>query len=424
MKFLYPFAILFLLLNSCSPEKEINYSQPVKGKCNSDNENIYHYSLPQQYEGSLPLLIILDSGGDGLMAVNKTIPALTNIPCLVIGSDLIRNNFPGFERAITVLIDDACSKFPVSKDKVVLAGFSGGARMAFEYARKHRVMGVMMCGAGPSMNQNEQLPCPVWMIAGTTDFNFRETFYNPLNSSGQQEFLADYFSGSHEWPPADLMKDACLFLMGKSAPDGKSLLKQESAFLSEKADSILLNKGSTFFALKAVEKAILLNPGNRKAEKQFQEIKGNAGLAGKIRRIESDLQQESRINQSYSQASMERDSIWWTKEIQKLSLVIDESRDEQKDHFLRIKGFLGILFYSRLNTMIAMQPDNPQISHLLAAYRMAEPGNPDVYYDYALYEWKKGNEQVCKKNLRKALSLGFRDSNRISANFPPDFLNN
>ena len=117
--------------------------------CKSDTLNTYHYIRPARYNGSLPLLIILDSGGDGLMAVKKVRPAVSQIPCLVVGSDRIRNNFQGYIQAIELLIREFSQKYSVSQ--VYLAGFSGGARMAFEYARIHTVQGVLMCGAGPSV---------------------------------------------------------------------------------------------------------------------------------------------------------------------------------------------------------------------------------------------------------------------------------
>jgi hypothetical protein len=422
MKFLKLVFLLFILNFSCKRASEINYSSPIAGKCTVDASNVYHYVLPEKHGGGLPLLVILDSGGDGLMAVTKTIPALFQIPCVVVGSDLIRNNFQGFERAIDILIDDACKKFQASKDMVVIAGFSGGARMAFSYARNHRVMGVLMCGAGPDLQPSEILPCPVYMISGTTDFNFSETYYNPLETSWQEGFMSDYFSGSHEWPPAEMMEEAYLFLLGKSIPDGRRILKRESVMLSEMADSMLNHRGNTFFALKSVEKAIKLNPGNREAKKLFQKIKTNREFAEEIAKIEGYLQQENRIKQGYSTASMERDSIWWSLELQKLRQAIAGSSGEQKDHFLRLKGFLGILFYSRLNSLIRTEANNPRIVHLLSAYRMAEPENPDVYYDYALYELKTGKEESCRKNLDKAVSLGFSDKGRLENDFPEDFL--
>jgi hypothetical protein len=425
MNLIYLVLLLLFLNNACNREREIKtivYTRVAAKKCSADTLNAYHFILPVKHKGSIPLLIILDSGGDGLMAVKKIEPAVSRIPCIVVGSDLVRNNYPDYKQAVDILIKDACRKFYVSKEQIFIAGFSGGARMAFEYARKHPVKGVLMCGAGPAVKSFQELPCPVYMIAGTTDFNFSETYYNPLNNSGLQSFLADYFRGTHEWPPAEMLKEGLLFLMGKSIPDGEHLLKQESALLSVKADS-LLTKDETLFALKAVEKALKFNPGNELAKKQMERIKSNRKFAGDISKLESDLILENRINQAYSLASMEHDSLWWAKEIKQLSLEIANNTHDKKDHYLRIKAFLGILFYSRLNTLIRSQPGNNQIVHLLSAYRRAEPENPDVYYDYALYEWKQGNDRLSGKYLTVALSLGFKDRVKLENDFPVAVLN-
>ena len=425
MKSICPILVLLFLSPACSHEKAIrsvSYTPAEFGKCKADTSNHYHYALPLQHKGNLPLLIILDSGGDGLLAVNKVSPAVLRIPCIMIGSDRVRNNFPGYERAVELLINDACQKFPVNKEQIYLAGFSGGARMAYEYARNHPVKGILMCGAGPAVNSFQELPCRVYMIAGTTDFNFSEMYYNPLTISGQQRFLADYFRGSHEWPPAERMKDGFLFLMGKSIPYGESLLKQESSILTEEADS-LLARDETLFALKAVEKALSFDPDNKPAKRQIERIKKDRKLVRNIIKIESDLALENKIDQAYSQASMERDSIWWAKEIKQLSLEIANNSGETKDHYLRIKAFLGILFYSRLNSLIRSQPDNNQIVHILAAYRMAEPENPDVYYDYALYEWEMAKRESALKYLKTTLSLGFKDQQKLATDFPVDLLN-
>src|SRR5512133_104621 len=235
------FVLLFItaFCTACDPGREIShyrYEEIKSGKCSADPLNTFHYTLPEKTAGKLPLLIILDSGGDGLFAVKKVLPAADLTPCIIIGSDLIKNNFPGFLQATGMLIQEALSRFPVDADQIFIAGFSGGARMAFEYARQFPVKGVLMCGAGPSVNSFSNLPCPVYMIAGTTDFNFSEMYYNPLKSRSQGNFLADYFRGGHEWPSAGNLKDGLVFLMGKQ---NKALMKMQSRVLSEKADSLL-----------------------------------------------------------------------------------------------------------------------------------------------------------------------------------------
>jgi hypothetical protein len=318
-----------------------------------------------------------------------------------------------------MLIREFSQKYSVSQ--VYLAGFSGGARMAFEYARAHTVQGVLLCGAGPSGNIYEEMPCPVYMIAGTTDFNFSETYYNPLKRSGQQKLVSGYFRGIHEWPPSDMLYDGLLFLTARSISGGDVLIQKESARLSNKTDSLLAIK-ETFFALKSSELALQFDPRNRQAKKQWEEFKNTPAFQVDISKIESDLMLESRINQAYAEASMTRDSAWWFNELKQLSLEIDNNTGTQKDHFMRIKAFLGILFYSRLNALIHTQPGNAQIVQILAVYRHAEPENPDVYYDYALYFFKLGNEQVSLKYLKNALSLGFKDQVRLGNDFPASVL--
>ena len=87
-------------------------------------------------------------------------PAVSGFACLVVGSDQVRNNFQGYIQTIDNLIREFSMNYSISR--IYLAGFSGGARMAFEYARLRSVQGVIMCGAGPAGYSYEDLPCPVY----------------------------------------------------------------------------------------------------------------------------------------------------------------------------------------------------------------------------------------------------------------------
>jgi hypothetical protein len=420
MNIIYLIFISLLLFKTCAPDKaiqNIKYKPVAIEKCTLDTFNVYHYIEPQKYGEHLPVIILLDSGGDGLLSVNKTKSAVSQIPCLVIGSDLVRNNLQGYDQIIDEIIQDAIQKFKIRNDQIFIAGFSGGARMAYEYAKNHSLKGLLMCGAGPRANSFEELPCPVYMITGTSDFNFAETYYNPLRNYRKKQFFTDYFRGSHEWPPDETMRDGFIYLMGKSFREGEDLLNKESNLFCRKTDSLLVIN-EYYFALKAVEKALLFNPENKRAKKQLQEIRHNNEVVKSIKQIESDIFLESKISQAYTNASLSQDSIWWSTEIKQLTFKIANAKGDKKDHFLRIKGFLGILFYSRLNSLIYSQPVNDQIAHILAAYRMIEPKNPDVYYDYALYEWKLGKDQLSWKYLRIALSLGFKDYLKLENDFP------
>jgi hypothetical protein len=418
------FLLLFLLLaavSSCSKKEPLVYTSSESGSCTANSLNIYHWIKPEKTRSKLPLLIILDSGGDGKTALEKIRPALSETPCVAVGSDLVRNNYAAYVNAIDQLVSDAVLKYAANKDQVFLTGFSGGARMAYEYAKIRNVRGVLMCGAGPDSRSPGDLPCPVYLISGINDFNFAETYYNPLKMLPQQRFISDYFRGKHEWPPERLMKDAFIFLMGNSVPGGGRLLKRESKILTYEADS-LLSAGEVFFSLKSTEKAISLDPGNRKAATQMENIRKNTELNSKINRIETDLYNESKLGRAYSEATLSKDSAWWANELRQLSSAISGSRGDELDHFLRIKAFLGILFYSRLNQMLHSGQPGPQIPHILAAYRMAEPENNDVYYYNGLFQFKTGNTQSCINYLVKARNLGFRDIRRLESEFPANLL--
>jgi tetratricopeptide (TPR) repeat protein len=339
---------------------------------------------------------------------------------MIIGSDLIRNNYGNYIQAINEIIDDVSSKPGVSKDRIYIAGFSGGARMAFEFARHSAVKGVLMCSAGPNIQSLAELPCPIYMIGGTTDFNFPETWMNPLNNQDNSNYVTDYFRGTHEWPPVDKLRQGLLYLLAQSGTQEKGLLTRESNILTASADSLWESK-DYLMALKAAEKALLFNPGNKKAQDLKKKITGCKPCTDPINAIEKDLSLEYRITGEYAKMLHQKDSTWWFREIDYITDEIAKNSGNSKDHLQRIKGFLGIMFYSAIGDLINREPDNKQLVHLLAAYQKAEPENPDVYYYRALYAYTQNRKERCREFLQKARNLGFIDSVKLKKDFPPGF---
>lgn len=118
------------------PLKNVNYQDIRSEQCAADTVNKYHILLPANpgRGQKLPLVIALDVHGDGRLAVTKFQQAVQFFHCIVAGSDLIKNNFPGYETAIVQLILDIENKYPVEMQRIIIAGFSGGARMAYYFA--------------------------------------------------------------------------------------------------------------------------------------------------------------------------------------------------------------------------------------------------------------------------------------------------
>ncbi|MGW8316288.1 MAG: hypothetical protein ACWGNV_11850 [Bacteroidales bacterium] len=424
-----PYMLLLLLLTACSgpadltPEK-VAYQDPKIEVSDDDPKNTYHILVPENLAPSqqLPLVIVLDSHGDGQMAAEKFQGAVRNFPCLVAGSDLIRNNFQGFENAILQLLEDILRKYPVDRKHIVISGFSGGARMAYRFAFRYPVSGVLMCGAGPE----EQKPsCPVYTISGMGDFNFSEQYVHPdMGSFSNEAYTSDYFHGIHEWPKPDQLMDALFFLF-RNLDDMTKIRHQRSLELIDVADSLEL-AGDEILAWKALEKSSKLadRPSVRKqADQRAGELLMNPNFQEAVRTLEQDLTEEGKLQQDYPRRLLSENADWWQREVDSLQKNLsDTGTGLKRDHFLRIKGYIGILLYSAINYTIHNDPENPQLKIMLETYAYAEPENPDVYFFRAMDAYHSGDRNLCIASINRALELGFSDPQRLNAAFPETIL--
>lgn len=423
------FIYLILLLVSCSctigfTQEKVVYQDPEVMVTDVDPENSYHILVPENTDPSqlLPLVIVLDSHGDGQMAVEKFQPVVREFPCLVAGSDLVRNNFQGFENAILQLLEDVIKKYPVDRKHILISGFSGGARMAYRFAFRYPVSGVLMCGAGPG----EQKPsCPVYTISGMGDFNFAEQYVHPdMESIGNEAFTSDYFHGIHEWPGPDQLSDALCFLL-RDLETTTGFRQKRSLELLDVADSLEL-AGDGIMAFKAIEKSAKLaihQSVRKKAEDRGGELLINRNFQEAVRSLEQDLAEEGKLQQDYPRRLLSGDADWWKRELTVLkNNLSDTGTGLKKDHYLRIKGYIGILCYSAINYTIHNDPDNPQLQVMLEIYANAEPENPDVYFFRAVDAYHSGDRELCIASINRSLELGFSDRQRLNTEFPENIL--
>lgn len=417
LTFLMTWTLLFLSgcgNNQTSPDTVV-YQKAKIERCTIDTLNTYHILVPEKADASqkFPLIIVLDAHGSGALAVHNFQDAVSDFPCLVAGSDLIKNNFQGFENAILQLIRDVELKYPADEQNIILAGFSGGARMAQYFTLKYPVKGLLICGAGPG----QQLPsCPVYMIAGMGDFNFGEQYIRPnIASFSNKQMTSSFFHGVHEWPEPGHLADALLFLL-RDREDIAKLRRSRSMELLQAADS-LATVGDQLMAWQALEKAakIAVNKSvKKKAIKKGNDLLENVDFQQAIQALENDLKTEQKLQQAYAQAMNIKDFSWWKKELTLLDKKLKTSSNGIiTDHYQRIRGFIGILFYSRINSLIKSDPDNPQLKTMLESYAFAEPENPDPYYFMALYARFHDDYDACIKNRNRAIELGFTDQEKL-----------
>jgi pimeloyl-ACP methyl ester carboxylesterase len=409
--------------NNSSEIPDISYTDPVPDSCNEDSSHKFYISKPVHINAGqkIPLILAIDPHGDGLLAVKKFAGALQSIPAVIAGSQRLKNNYEGFEASISQLLDEVQREYPVDPAKVILAGFSGGARMAYYYGINHKVSGIIMYGAGPGRLPAGLEKKSLYAVSGTRDFNFMEQ-YVPLFASldAEDKYFADIFRGTHEWPPAEYIYESVLYVLLNGQEAGDPVLEELADRLLSDYDS-LFKAGDIFFAGKALEKAWHFVPGTKnkvKLAEQINTFKNNQVFLDYQEKFEAYLRKELKLKQAYAGKLADPDTAWWDKELSSLYDKLESCTDSmQADFYYRIKGFTGIILYSQINDLLRQGVYNEKVQKLLVTYERAEPESPDLYYFKALMAHHYGLEHKAFELLEKAKALGFSDAERIRKDF-------
>jgi hypothetical protein len=367
--------------------------------CQLSPQHTYQIFIPAVDKSctNWPVMILIDPHGDGKYAIDQFKEAAKKYPVILVASNLIKNNYSGYIQSIDELIADVKSKYPVG-NTIYISGFSGGARMAIDYATNHRVNGIIACGALAQHEQITAVRCPLMAIVGLDDFNFIEAaqyVVDPL--SIPQNLLIELTNASHSWPEKGLLTRAMGYLQLSSGESNtcfstKSLVKAYVAEQKSCIDSFIRSKEALKAAMVARNMAI-----SKTFEKSssFQPIyakliEGNECIQQQ-EKLSVSLRFENEVRQAYFKALHQKDSLWWRNEITSLNSKIEsEPNLYSQMAFRRIKGFLGIVCYSLSNQYVAGK-DTEKLEQILAVYRMVEPNNADMLNFSAALEKMKGS---------------------------------
>jgi len=427
--FLLLYSLLFCGLVSCNGVGKSNETLKAVTKtdsCKQDPKNTYEVYIPgrKNRDEKLPLLVILDSHGSGKFALGKFKQAANQYPAVLIASNLVKNGFEGYDGAIRTLIEDVHLKYPIG-EMVFMTGFSGGARMAMEYALTHHQNGLILCGALANPEQIKALKCPVISISGMDDFNFIETAqYLFQEQSTPVNLKIELTNASHSWPESTILANAFGFLrLSCQATDipspPKSQLKMYCQIQQSRIDS-LKQKGDFLKAVLVARNMSSTEPFNSEPAfaTTFNLLKTNPEYISQLKRLGKCLNFEISVRQSYLDAFRTKDTLWWKNEIRTSEEKIKTEQDSYtKDTYRRINGFWGIACYSLCKQAITEQ-NAEALNKILAVYRMLEPENPDMYYFSSFPSLWKGNNDAALSMLKRAVKAGFSDRSQLKNDFP------
>ncbi|HEV2705126.1 MAG TPA: tetratricopeptide repeat protein [Pyrinomonadaceae bacterium] len=177
--------------------------------CAADASQSYALYLPSNYTTARrwPIIYGFDPAARGRVPVELFREAAEKYGFILVGSNNSRNGSDvDLTAVVKALWDDTHARFSIDGRRVYAAGMSGGARVAFAFARSYggRVAGVMGFGAGfpPGLAPSREMPFVVYAAAGADDFNQPELFRldNALDDLGIAHRV-ETFEGGHEWPP-------------------------------------------------------------------------------------------------------------------------------------------------------------------------------------------------------------------------------
>jgi len=395
--------------------------QPEIGKtdrCRSHPDHTYQVFVPSVVNSckKLPLMVVIDPHGDGKLAIKQFKVAAQTYAVVLVASNRIKNNVPGYLQLLDELIADARSKYPVG-NTLYLAGFSGGARMSLDYALNRTANGVIACGALADPDQIKAIPCPVIAIVGTDDFNFSEAaqyLINPAEIPGNLSLVTT--NASHSWPESALLTQATGYLrlsLGGNDPclDIPSLLK---TYVTEQ------NSRLNQFSQSKDELNEMLLARNLSLSGTFESIGSFRSRYEKLVNQPSFIQQrdnlavnlrfESTLRDEYYHALSEKDSAWWSDEIITLNTKLTSEKDPQRKLvYRRIKGFLGVACYSMCSRAASLKEAHT-LERIVPVYRNLEPDNPDQLYYSAVLAHLKKNSSREKYYLEKAREKGYQGS--------------
>ena len=284
----------------------------------SDPSTSYAIYLPvgMRSKEKYPVLYCIDPHGQGKLPLFMYRELADSFNIILVGCNTSKNgmSFNESERGLNQLITEVQNLYPVHS-AVRLLGFSGGAKVALEYANKHPEVRQVLYAGGVSQF-TRQNNVSLLGFAGIRDMNYADVvgFEVSLGNAPFQHQLIEW-SGAHEFPNAETMKDGFYFIQN---------------------DSVM----------------------------NYQQKKPKTS--------QENIMREQLLKRKFFQSFGTKDLTWWKNEIAALH---DFAKNDVM--YERVLGFIGLGCYSLTSNAINAG-DIDKAEYALEIYLAATPDNEDA----------------------------------------------
>jgi len=440
------------VLRSNHQPEEIPKGQLVeKIVCVNAPDQSYALYLPANYspERKWPVLYAFDPGARGQIPVERFKVAAEKFGWIVAGSNNSRNGeFQPSIDAWNAIVKDTHQRFAIDDDRVYLAGFSGGARLAFYFAIRCLgcIAGVIGSGAGfpAGVTPSPALHFAVFSTTGIEDFNFGEvkSLAEALEKAGITH-RTEVFAGRHEWPPSPVAIEALEWMELQAMKSGKrqrdeNLIESFWRTGIQQAQDLEDSKKS----YDAYQIYLVLNDSFRGlrdvaiAEKKISQLRDSAEVKTAIRNEQQQIKKqreiENRINALL--AARERNSEEAGREGEKTTEGLDpetrlkgilaelgkqSGRSEDTDDRRVARRVLEGVFISLFEQGSNQLQTQKRYDAAVRTFKLATEINPERAGAFFYLAWAyaaNGDKKLALRALETAVDKGFSDLAAINGN--------
>lgn len=418
MKYTFFVSLCLLILISCNqkvekekvPEQKsitaTNYPTAQITKVEIDSMNSFQLYLPLAYQSNkkLPVIIFFDAHARGSLPVEMYKELAEEFQFILIGLNNSKNGLSPimYNKIYDALYSHITKQIDFDQNKITLAGFSGGGRVAGALAfQNQNINAVISCSAGIlGKNSMQTTPFHYVGIIGNEDFNYIE-LSNEFEQLNNKKLIV--YDGNHNWPNIQTMREAYLMLRIFQNENDNIAQNKSKVFYEEKLKEtsnlydhyLILQRMDEVFANENSDVTKRLNQLSQNNE--FQEY---FTYTNNLKRVELDKRQK------YAMAFQSENLKWWENELKEIEkhISISEFR-EDKLMYLRLGNYLGMLGYFFTDRSLKMgKLDN--MWTFLQKYELVDPDNADMFYYKAIYYAQKQDVIKVVESLKKSIEFG------------------
>jgi predicted esterase len=399
----------------------------------SDPGQSYALYVPSSYKSDRPwpILYAFDARSDGKLVAERFRAGAEKYGFLVASSNNSASDGPVAPNlaAMRAMWADTHARFSIDDRRVYVAGFSGTVRFACNLALSApgSIAGIIGAGAGFPFETKptKDTPFAFFGTVGERDFNY----YEMMDLDEQMTALGlphriELFPGTHEWMPEDLAIEALGWMelqamrKGLRSKDPALIAAMWSADLAraralEPSDLVEAHR---LYAGMAADYAGLAKPeALAEVEKKTTEI---AALEP-FRKERKARQERNQRDKDYvaraprALAGLDLSQALTDLRIHELKKQADSADHQESMAARRLLNTVLVQTSFYLPEMYKSQGQHERAIFVLAIAAEIRPESPEIWYELAAANARKGSKKKALENLRKAVEKGWGDLPRL-----------